>query len=285
MTAVTVMADQLVRRAGGRVVVDHVDLRMSGGIVTVLGPNGAGKSTLLRCLATVSAPDEGHLTLDGLDPRHESDRIEARRRLGYLPQEPGFHASATVADVIDYLAVLREHDDPARRRSLVVEALHAVGLLDRAADRVGDLSGGMRRRLGLAQALLGRPGLLVLDEPAAGLDPDERRRLRNIVTSRRRDTSIVIATHHVDDAVIGDRIVVLDEGRVVFDGRPDQLAEVARGRAWVQSSEPLGARASWMQADGSHRCLGDPPPDAVLVEPTVEDGYLLVASASVGSPA
>lgn len=281
MTPVTVLAEGIVRQKGDRRLIDGVDLRLRGGITTILGPNGAGKSTLLRCLATVTLPDAGSLTFDGLDPAFEADRIEARRRLGYLPQDPGFHPGAFVADVIDYVAILREHHDDGRRRSLVVDALHTVGLLHRSGDRVADLSGGMRRRLGLAQALLGRPGLLVLDEPAAGLDPDERQRLRTIITGRRLDSTVVVATHHVDDAVIGDRIVVLDRGRIAFDGRPDQLAAAASGRVWVQPDAPLGVRASWMQSDGSFRCVGDDAPQSDLVEPTVEDGYLLVTSSPV----
>ncbi|MDG2113549.1 MAG: ABC transporter ATP-binding protein, partial [Actinomycetota bacterium] len=118
--------------------------------------------------------------------------------------------------------------------------------------------------------------LLLLDEPAAGLDPDERLPLREIVTERRRSATVVLSTHHIDEAAIGDHIVVLDHGRTRFVGTPMELARIAEGRAWVQSEQPVSVRASWLRADGTHRCLGTPPPDAELVDPTIEDGYLLL---------
>ena len=276
VTPTQVLATGVSKRFGTAVALDEVELRLQGGIVTLLGPNGSGKSSLLRCLATVMAPDSGELLVDGLDPRHESDRLEVRRRLGYLPQEPGFHRGATVFDVVDYIAILRGSTHERTRRLEVFDVLDRVGLTDRARDRVADLSGGMRRRLGLAQALLGSPTLLLLDEPAAGLDPDERQRLREIVTERRVHSTVVVSTHHTDEAAIGDQIVVLAEGRVRFIGTPHQLAETARGHAWLQDDPPATARASWRQADGRYRCLGDAPDDAATLDPTLEDGYLLL---------
>ena len=128
------------KRFGSMVALDGVDLRLHGGIVTVLGPNGSGKTTLLRVLATVTRPDQGEVLVDGLDVRHESDRIEVRRRLGYLPQEPGFHRRARVFDVVDYVSILRGSTDERRRRSGVFEVLDRVGLADRAPDHASRLS-------------------------------------------------------------------------------------------------------------------------------------------------
>ncbi len=269
----------LVHRFGSRRVLDGVDLVARGGIITLLGANGAGKTTLLRCLATVLAPDAGAIRVDGLDPNNENERIEIRRRLGYLPQQVGFSRSATVFDALDYVGVLKEMHDDRRRRRLVVETLDRVGLRDRLGDDLTTLSGGMQRRLGLAHALLGTPSLLILDEPSAGLDPDERQRFRALIADRRSTATIIVSTHLTDEAALGDTVVVLHAGRIVFVGTPQDLAGRAAGRAWLATSlPPPGVRASWRQADGRHRCLGTPPPGADLVAPTIEDGYLVITT-------
>ena len=226
----------------------------------MLGPNGAGKSTLLRCVATVLQPDAGTISIDGLDPRRERERIEARARLGYAPQDAGFDTRVRAFDCLDLMAVLKGIDDDRRRRRIVFEVLDRVGLGERSGDRVGDLSGGMRRRLVLAQALIGSPSLLVLDEPGGGLDPDERLRLREILGERRRTSTVLIATHLTDEAAICDSVIVLGESTIKFSGTPAQLAARADGQVWVQDGfPPPDVRASWQQADGRHRCLGRPP--------------------------
>ncbi len=260
-----------------RAVLDGVDLSLEGGLTVVLGPNGAGKSTMLRCLATVQAPNAGSLLMDGMNPAFEADRIEIRRRLGYLPQHHGLGGKQRVFDTMDLIAVMKEAGDERQRRTMVFDALERVGLADRASDAMADLSGGMRQRVGVAQALLTAPTLLVLDEPAAGLDPDERRRLREVLTERRQRSTVVLSTHITDEAAHADRVIVLHDGQVRFVGSPAALAQRASGRAWVQVGPPATpARASWQQADGTHRCLGDPPSGAVLIAPSLEDGYLTV---------
>jgi ABC-2 type transport system ATP-binding protein len=276
-----VVVSSLHHRFGSRSVLGDVDLSLCGGITTLLGANGAGKSTLLRCLATAIQPSGGSIGIDGLDPSSEAERIEVRRRLGYLPQQIGFSRSATVFDALDYFGVLKGLRDERRRRHLVVDALDGVGLRDRLRDDIGSLSGGMQRRFGLAHALLATPSLIVLDEPSAGLDPDERQRLRSLVADRRSTATIVVSTHLTDEAALGDAVIVLHDGRVVFSGSPQLLAAQAAGRAWIAAGlPPPGVRASWRQADGRHRCLGTPPPGVELVDATVEDGYLLLTGAS-----
>jgi len=271
------------RRLGSTEAMVDVDLSAQGGVITILGPNGAGKSTLLRCLATVWLPDSGSVLIDGLDPRHESDRLEIRRRLGYLPQDSGLAESATVFDVVDYLAVMksvgRNTRHPERLRRLeVMELLDLVGLAEQAAEKVGSLSRGMRQRVALAQALLGRPTLLLLDEPASGLDPEERARLRSILGERRRHATIIQSTHLTDQAAYTDRILVMAEGRIRFDGSPARLAGLADGTTWIQPTRPVdgSTRTFWETSDGHYRCLGTPPAGAETVQPTVEDGYLLL---------
>lgn len=284
MSPAQVLAFGLRKRFGSQQALDGVDVSLHGGLLTLLGPNGAGKSTLLRCLATIITPDEGSVLIDGLDPRHEADRIEVRRRLGYLPQNPGLAGSARVFDVVEYVAVLKEHRVERQRRAAIFDALERVGLADRAATKVSELSGGMHQRVALAQALLGDPALLLLDEPAAGLDPDERFRLREIVSERRHSATVLQSTHLTDEAAVSDTILVMGGGRIVFAGPPSRLAETAQGRTWLQPDEPRGTRAFWRQANGWYRCLGDqPPPGATPVAPTLEDGYLLLQPAAIGA--
>ncbi len=224
--------------------------------------------------------DTGTLLIDGLDPRHESDRIEIRRRLGYLPQTTSFPQRASVFDVVDYLAVLKGFDDGRHRRQWVFHVLELVGLADRATDRVETLSEGLTRRLALAQAMLGQPALVILDEPAAGLDPDARIRIRDLVSERRGDSTVVLSTHLTDEAAVCDTIVVLDQGSVRFVGSPTDLASVAEGRTWIQTERPdVPVRASWRLHDGRYRCLGmapQPLPQHEPIRPTLEDGYLVL---------
>ena len=277
MTAAHVFTESVAKSFGDRTAITDVTLLAQGGITAVLGPNGCGKSTLLRCIATVMVPDSGSIRIDGLDPSRESERIEARRRLGYAPQESGFDPRIRVFDAVDYVAVLKGQRDTRRRRRGVFDVLDRVGLAERIGERVADLSGGMRRRLVIAQALLGAPAVLVLDEPGAGLDPDERLRLREILAERRRTTTVIVATHLTDEAAAADTVVVLGGGTVQFAGTPTQLAANAAGRVWLQSGfPPPGVRASWQLPDGRHRCLGHPPPGATVVEPTLEEGYLMI---------
>jgi len=276
MSQITVETAGLRKAYRSTTALDGVDLRVGPGITGLLGPNGAGKTTLLRILATVLAPDGGTVRLLGRDPADADDRLAVRRRLGYLPQEPGLHPNFTAFEFVDYVAILKEMTDRRARHGEVRRVLELVGLGDQAKRKIKALSGGMRRRVALAQALLGEPDLLLLDEPTAGLDPEQRLRFREFVSTS-PDQTVVLSTHQTEDvAALCNAVVVLDQGRVRFSGTARELSELARGRVWLAEARDPAASLSWRTGDGGHRHIGDAPADARLVEPTLEDGYLLL---------
>ncbi len=276
----TVRIDGLEKRYGSVRAVDGVSLDLEPGITGFLGPNGAGKTTLLRMIATVLAPDRGGLEILGHHPSTAGDREEIRRRLGYLPQEPGFHRSFTAFEFVDYLAILKGLTDRRRRHDEVRRVLTLVGLDAVMHKRIRKLSGGMRRRVGIAQSLLGDPDLLVLDEPTAGLDPEQRLRFREVLTERDRARTVVLSTHQTDDvAALCQRVVVILGGTVRFDGRPRDLTDTAAGHVWVAEQRDPAAQLAWAGPDGRVRHVGTPPTGAELVEPTLEDGYLRLVGA------
>jgi ABC-2 type transport system ATP-binding protein len=266
---------------GGTLALAGVTIDVGEGITGLLGPNGAGKTTLMRMAATVLAPSGGSLRLLGRDPRDPTARVEIRRRLGYMPQEPGMHRHFTAFEFVDYIATLKEWTAREERHEEVRRVLRAVGLGDVAHRRIRALSGGMRRRVALAQAMLGSPELLVLDEPTAGLDPQQRLRFREVVSELAEERTVLLSTHQTEDvAALCRRVVALREGSVAFDGTPRELAELARGHVWTADRRE-GATLSWRTGDGAHRHIGDPPQGALLVEPTLEDGYLLLLGETV----
>lgn len=247
------------------------------GITGLLGPNGAGKTTLMRMLATVLAPDAGRVRILGLDPSVGAERLAIRRRLGYMPQEPGFHRNFTAFEFVDYVAILKEHVDRRARHAEARRVLELVGLGDVSHRKVKALSGGMRRRLALAQALLGDPRVLVLDEPTAGLDPEQRLRFRELASDLVDDRIVLLSTHQTEDvAALCRSVVVLNGGSTLFEGTPRELADIARGRVWLADDRATGAHLSWRTGEGRHRHVGDAPAGADLAEPTLEDGYLLL---------
>lgn len=274
----TVRVDAVERRFGRTVALDGVTLRLGPGVTGLLGPNGAGKTTLLRMLATVDAPDRGTVEVLGHDPREPAGRLEIRRRLGYQPQEPGFYRHFSGFQFVDYVAILKEWTDRRSRHDEVRRVLALVGLEDEADKRIAAMSGGMRRRLAIAQVLLGSPEVLVLDEPTAGLDPEQRLRFRELLGACADGATVVLSTHQTDDvAALCGRVVVLLAGEVRFDGTPSELAHRAAGRVWTSVERDPAARVGWIGGDGRWRNIGLPPPDAIEVEPSIEDGYLVVA--------
>jgi ABC-2 type transport system ATP-binding protein len=248
----------------------------------LIGPNGAGKTTLLRILATVMTPTMGRLSVLGFDPAVSAQRTEIRRRLGYLPQEVGFPSGFSAFAFIDYVAVLKEWRDPGVRHAEVRRVLDVVHLSGSAAKRIRTLSGGQRRRLALAQALLGSPPVLVLDEPTTGLDPEQRASLRTVLAELARTSIVVLSTHQTEDvAALCERVVVLDGGRVRYDGLVRELVVRSAGRVWLANDPDPAASASWRTGSGRYRNIADRAPvGAELVEPSLEDAYLLLRGAS-----
>jgi ABC-type multidrug transport system ATPase subunit len=218
---------ELTRRFGRTEAVAGVTLQTGPGVFGMLGPNGAGKTTLLRMMATVIPPTSGRLRLLGRDPGGYGPRREVRRRLGYLPQNLGYYPGFTVADFVEYFALLK--DMPARQvPRAVAAAIEHVGLGDQARAKLRTLSGGMLRRAGIAQAIVNGPELLLLDEPTAGLDPEQRVAFRALLRDLGQRATVIVSTHLVEDVGAAcSEVALMDHGKVVFHGSPAELT--ARG--------------------------------------------------------
>ncbi|HYB86382.1 MAG TPA: ABC transporter ATP-binding protein [Streptosporangiaceae bacterium] len=217
----------LTRRFGRTQAVAGVSLQAGAGVFGLLGPNGAGKTSLLRMIATVLPPTSGRLRLLDRDPRSFAPRREIRRRLGYLPQNLGYYPGFTVAEFIEYFALLK--DMPAGQvPRAVAAAIEHVGLGDKARTKLRTLSGGMLRRVGIAQAIVNGPELLLLDEPTAGLDPEQRVAFRALLRDLGQRATVIVSTHLVEDVGAAcSEVALMDAGKIVFHGTPDELT--ARG--------------------------------------------------------
>jgi ABC-type multidrug transport system ATPase subunit len=217
----------LTRRFGRTQAVAGVNLQAGPGVFGLLGPNGAGKTSLLRMMATVIPPSTGQLRLLDRDPGQYGPRREIRRRLGYLPQNLGYYPGFTVAEFVEYFALLKEMP-PGQVPRAVAVAIEHVGLGDRARAKLRTLSGGMLRRAGIAQAIVNEPELLLLDEPTAGLDPEQRMAFRAMLRDLGQRATVIVSTHLVEDVGAAcTEVALMDAGKIVFHGTPDELT--ARG--------------------------------------------------------
>jgi len=208
-----------------------VDLDIEPGMFGLLGPNGAGKSTLMRTVATLQPPDAGSITLGDIDVLREPDRV--RRILGYLPQDFGVYPHLDAVTLLDHFAVLKGVSQRAERKALVEALLNRVNLWGHRKKRLGGYSGGMRQRFGIAQALLGNPQLIIVDEPTAGLDPEERTRFLNLLAEIGEQVVVVLSTHIVEDvADLCAKMAILAQGRVLQSGRPREAIGALEGKTW-----------------------------------------------------
>lgn len=260
-----------------------VDLDVAGGMFGLLGANGAGKTTLMRILAGVIPASSGQALVGGHDLSTREGRLAVKRRLGYLPQDLGLYPDLTPREFLDYVGILKGLDDRAARSRQITDLLDMVGLTDVAGRKLKGFSGGMRRRVGIAQALLGDPALLIVDEPTAGLDPEERIRFRTLLSSLAGTRTVLLSTHVVEDVAQTCReTAVMAAGRIVFTGPVADLVSTADGAAWeVTTAGPAPAQgvvvSAVSRADGTrYRVVSDerPTPDAVPVAPTLEEGYV-----------
>ena len=217
--------------ANGVRALDGVDLEVPPGLFGLLGPNGAGKSTLMRTLAALQEPDAGEVTLDGVDVL--ADPHWLRRRLGYLPQDFGVYPSISALELLDHLAVLEGVAGRRARRAQVEELLRRTNLYEVRQKAVSTFSGGMKQRFGIAQALLGDPRLIIVDEPTAGLDPEERNRFHDLLCEIGENAIVLLSTHIVEDVSdLCPRMAVLAGGRVILEGEPAALVRRLEGRLW-----------------------------------------------------
>ena len=215
---------------------DDVSLEIQNGMFGLLGPNGAGKSSLMRTLATLQEADEGSVMFDEIDMLNQP--IEVRKILGYLPQEFGVYPRVTAEQLLDHVAILKGISNKGERKELVKYLLQKVNLYDKRNKSVKGFSGGMKQRVGIAQALIGNPRLIIVDEPTAGLDPGERNRFHNLLADVGEDVIVILSTHIVDDVrELCSEFAIMNLGRIVYKGSPSAALNELKGQVWMKLVE------------------------------------------------
>ena len=281
------------RYRGGVWGLRDLSLTLEPGVLGLLGPNGAGKSTLMRIIATVTRPTSGRIVWNGVDAGRSPDAV--RTVLGYLPQDFGIYPHLNAQEFLEYLAAVKGLDGSSARRR-IKELLELVGLLDLRKRPLGGFSGGMKQRVGIAQALLNDPALLIVDEPTAGLDPEERVRFRNLLADLAGERVVILSTHIVSDVeATATTIALIHRGRLLRHTSPEQLLQTVEGRVWewtVPSAELPGLKARHIVSGTMRRSEGvrvrvvsdaSPAPEACAATPTLEDAYLHVLSRANGA--
>ena len=272
---------------GGVHALKGIDLNIPPGMFGLLGPNGSGKTTLMKIVATLLEPDAGTVVIDGIDLLTRKD--QARRMLGYLPQEFGFYPTLTAEQTLDYLAKLKGVWEPKERRELINALLERVNLSAQRDQRVGGFSGGMRQRLGIAQALIGQPQLVIVDEPTAGLDPEERMRFHNLLSETLREGTIVILSTHIvsDVSALCSQMAIIRHGEILASCVPQQAINELRETVWEGTVTPEavpGIKAGYKVISSQFfnglprlRVISKgkrPSEEFAPVTPTLEDYYL-----------
>lgn len=252
---------------------DNVSLTIPCGMYGLLGPNGAGKSTLMRTLATLQEPDSGSASLGEIDVLKQKE--EVRRRLGYLPQDFGVYPRISAQDMLDHIALLKGIVNGKERKEIVEAMLKRCNLHDSRKKSLASFSGGMRQRFGIAQALLGSPQLLIVDEPTAGLDPGERNRFYNLLAEIGEQVIVILSTHIVEDVMdLCTNMAVIHQGKVLFQGKPEAAISELRGRVW-QRSIPKADLPTYEERYRiiSSRLVGGRPFIHVLSEQPLNGGF------------
>ncbi|MGB3534594.1 MAG: ABC transporter ATP-binding protein [Microcoleaceae cyanobacterium] len=265
-----------------------ISLSISPGIFGLLGPNGAGKSSLMRTLATLQDADSGVIELDGIDLLNQPQI--ARQQLGYLPQDFGVYPNVSAEELLNQLAVFKGFINPKQRQEMVAKQLQLVNLYTQRQQKLGTFSGGMRQRFGIAQALLGSPKLIIVDEPTAGLDPTERIRFQNLLAEISQDRVLLLSTHIVEDvAELCPQMAILNQGKIVRSGSPTVLTKALQGKIWTkiidnfeddnqldgQSNDYKLITSRMLRGSRCIRVLSDVQPDAdfQIAEPDLNDVY------------
>ena len=276
---------QLTKQYGLKTAVDHLDITLSNGVYGLLGANGAGKTTLMRLLCNIQTPTFGKITLDGKDISVLGERY--RNLLGYLPQHFRYYPEFTAWDFLMYVATLKGLSEK-QAKNKTSELLEAVDLSKEGHHKIKTFSGGMKQRLGIAQAMLNNPRILILDEPTAGLDPKERVRFRNLISAFSKDRIVILSTHIVSDVeFIAEEIIMMKAGRVLHFGRPQEITEEIEGYVWecmvpTRYAEQYSGTLNVSNLRNIEnnctvlRVISEQSPmeNAIKVEPTLEDLYL-----------
>src|SRR5260221_694903 len=269
---------------GGVQALNSIDMTIPGGMFGLLGPNGAGKTTLMRILAGILRPTNGSIHIGEYDIDTERGRTSVKRMLGYLPQDLGMYPDLSAREFLDYVGILKGMDNRKTRRQRVEELLEIVSLTNVANRKLKTYSGGMKRRIGIAQALLNDPKFLIVDEPTAGLDPEERIRFRNLLSDLAGDRSVLLSTHIVEDIAQTCRnLAIMKNGSVIFRGTTADLITETRGKVWMITTDGTKPQGNFtvvstmnMGATVQYRVVGElsPRSGAVETEPSLEDGYV-----------
>ena len=276
---------QLTKTYRGNVrALNGLSLTIPAGMFGLLGPNGAGKTTLMRIMAGILRPTSGTLQIGQHDGTSEQGRAAVKHLLGYLPQELGMYPDLSAREFLDYVGLLKGLKDRRPRQQRVEQVLETVALSNVAGRKIKTFSGGMKRRLGIAQAIINDPQLLIVDEPTAGLDPEERIRFRNLLSDLGGNRTVLLSTHIVEDiAQTCQNIAVMKSGQALFQGTIAQMLQATQGKVWLLKTpgpRPEGnftiVSALNMGASVQYRVVGDLPPlaGAVPAEPGLEDGYV-----------
>jgi len=252
---------------------DDVNLEIQSGMFGLLGPNGAGKSSLMRTIATLQEPDTGSINFDGIDVL--KNPIELRKRLGYLPQEFGVYPRINAYDLLDHLSILKGITNKRERKELVKALLNRVNLYEFRKKNVNKFSGGMKQRVGIAQALIGDPDLIIVDEPTAGLDPGERNRFYNLLADISEDKIVILSTHIVADVVeLCQDFVIMNNGKVVYKGKPADAMDELRNKIWskkINKDEVVKYENEYNVL--SKKMIGGQPVISILSEENPQNGF------------